>query len=332
MFVMGKALIFNGKVDKTFTINERMMIKFEIDSLPRLLMEYSDERKCIEFLEQVRWNGKPVSPFDPSSKVYKCKNNYYYCKNTKRRFNVKTKWIMENTKLGLRTWIAILWLFSNHKLGYSSMQLSRDLGITQKTAWFVLQRLRFLMSGENGVTLENDVEMDETYVGGKNKNRHSSKKVKHAQGRGATKDKTPVFGMLERSTNKVVMKVVRDTTSKDLMPHITRHVEIGSNVYTDESLAYIKLGEVFVHDTVNHGEGLYAKKNGCTTNSVENLWSVMKRNLYNYVSVSKKHLQLYVDEHVFRRSTMKFTTSERFIYLVNNLSGRLRYKELIAEA
>lgn len=327
---MNKALIFNGKVDKTFMKNERMMIKFEIDSLPRLLMEYSDERKCIEFLEQIRWNGNPVSPFDPSSKVYKCKNNYYYCKNTRRRFNVKTMWIMENTKLKLKTWIAALWLFSNHKLGYSSMQLSRDLGITQKTAWFLLQRLRFLMSGENGSTLENVVEMDETYVGGKNKNRHSSKKVKHAQGRGANKDKSPVFGMIDRLTGKVVMKVVKDTTSEHLIPHVMKHVDICSTVYTDESSSYNQLDEFFVHDKVNHGEGLYGKKNGCTTNSVENLWSVMKRNLYNYVSVSKKHLQLYVDEHVFRRSTMKFKTSERFIYLACNLEGRLRYRELIA--
>lgn len=327
MFVMDNTLIINRKKNKGFKLNKEKMLEFKVKSLTQLIREYSDEQKCIEFFEQLLWDGQPVSPFDKTSKVYKCRNNQYLCKNTNKHFNVKSGTILENTKLKLQIWIAAIWLFTNHKLGYGSMQLSRDLGVTQKTAWFILHRLRYLMKGENGMTLYNSVEMDETFIGGKNKNRHAWKKVKDAQGR-SCKDKTPVFGMIERETGRVVAYVVRSTSAEDLLPHVGEHIEVGAKIFTDEWGAYNSLSKIYDRSVVDHGAGQYVKDDAYT-NTMENFWSVFKRTLNNYVHVSKKHLQKYVDEEIFRRFTMKFEPNERLIYLACNIQGRLRYKDLI---
>lgn len=329
MFVMRNTLKIRYKSGNSFKLNKEKMLEFKVKSLPQLLIKYSDEQKCIEFFEQLLWDGQPVSPFDKGSKVYKCKNHQYLCRNTNKHFNVKTGTILENTKLKLNVWIAAIWLFTNHKLNYSSMQLSRDLNVTQKTAWFILHRLRYLLKGQNDSTLYDCVEMDETFIGGKNKNRHAWKKVKNAQGR-SFKDKCPVFGMIERNTGKVVAYVVNSTSAKDLMPHIETHVDICAKIYSDEWGAYSQLGTIYDHAIVDHGAGQYVKDDAYT-NTMENFWSVLKRGMYNYVHVSKKHLQKYVDESIFRRFTMKFEPNERFIYLICNIQGRLRYKDLIRE-
>ena len=159
---------------------------------------FPDEESCIRYYEDKRWGGNPVSPFDPSSKVYKCRNGKYKCKNTGRYFDVKTGTKFANTKLPLRYWFYAMFLFLSHKRGVSSCQLARDLDITQKSAWKMLQKIRETMGVENEHKLKGEVEIDETFVGGKNKNRHKDKKVEKCQGR-SFKDKVPVFGMLERN-------------------------------------------------------------------------------------------------------------------------------------
>ena len=167
------------------------------NSLIELTDAFPTEEVCLKYLESLIWEDGVVSPFDPESKVYVCSNNRYICKNTGKSFNVKTGTIFENTKLPLRKWFMAIWLVLSHKKGISSLQLSRDIKVTQKTAWFMLQRIRECLMCKNEGRLENEVEADETFVGGKNKNRHKDKKVKKCQGR-SFKDKTPVLGMVER--------------------------------------------------------------------------------------------------------------------------------------
>ena len=170
-----------------------MIINVNFNSILELLQAFPDEQSCIDHLEALRWNGHVVSPFDKDSKVYKCKGNKYHCKNTDKKFNVKTGTMLDNTKIKLQKWFLAIWFITSHKKGISSMQLARDIDVTQKTAWFMLQRIRKCFGIENNNDLDNNVEVDETYVGGKNKNRHASKKVEGSQGRSA-KDKAPLLG------------------------------------------------------------------------------------------------------------------------------------------
>lgn len=143
------------------------MINRDFNSILELMQAFPDEQSCIDHLEALRWNGYVISPFDPLSKVYKCKNNRYRCANTGKYFNVKTGTLFDNTKVPLQKWFLAIWLITCHKKGVSSLQLARDIDVTQKTAWFMLQRIRKCFGIENDNHLDNDVEIDETYIGGK---------------------------------------------------------------------------------------------------------------------------------------------------------------------
>ena len=174
------------------------MINAEFNTILDLIKTFPDEQSCIDHLESLRWtDSNVISPFVPSSKVYKCANNRYRCKDTGKYFNVKTATLFDNSKIELQKWFLAIWLVTSHKKGISSIQLSKDIGVTQKTAWFMLQRIRNCFGFDNDNNLSNEVEVDETYVGGKNKNKHNAKKVEGTQGR-SVKDKATVFGMVER--------------------------------------------------------------------------------------------------------------------------------------
>jgi transposase-like protein len=153
------------------------MIGKDFNSLYKLQGAFPTEQSCIEYLELLRWNGYVVSPFDSQSKVYKCKDYKYRCKNTGKYFNVKTNTLFDNTKIELRKWFMAIWLVTSHKKGIS-LQLAKDIDVTQKTAWFMLQRIRKCFGCENIDELNNEVEIDETFIGGKNKNRHKDKRQK----------------------------------------------------------------------------------------------------------------------------------------------------------
>ena len=193
----------------------------------------SSEEKAIKYFEKMRWEGKVVSPYDPTSKVYKCGNGKYKCKNTGRYFDVKTGTPLANTKLPMTKWLLAMFLFQADKGGISSCQLARILEITQKSAWQMLMKIREFVAkaNANNSKLSGEVEIDETFVGGKNKNRHKDKKVEKCQGR-SYKDKVPVFGILERG-GKLIAKVVSNTQAKTIVPIIKEKVELGSVVYTD---------------------------------------------------------------------------------------------------
>lgn len=287
------------------------------DGILNFMMAFPDEASCVAYLEKLRWKNGVVSPFDASSKVYKCSNGKYKCRNTGKYFDVRTGTAFAGTKLSLRTWVFAIFIFMSHKRGISSCQLARDLGVTQKTAWYMLHKIRAFMKSQNNQQVSGDVEIDETFVGGKNKNRHKDKKVEKCQGR-SFKDKVPVFGMLQRNGHVSAM-VVPNTKATTLRPIITRLIKGGSNVFTD-GWEYSGL-EQYRQYSVDHSHSLYGLEiitsdgeivNACT-NGIENVWSHFKRMVFGtYYNVSKKHLQRYVDEFVFRFNTRKIGEIERF--------------------
>ena len=308
------------------------MIEFDtFKSIFDLLEAFPDEQSCIAHLENIRWAGAPVSPFDSFSKVYKCKGIRYKCKNTGKYFNVKVGTIFEDTKIPLQKWFLALYVFSSHKKGISSHQLAKDIDVTQKSAWFMLHRLRYTFDHPNfKATLENEIEIDETFIGGEEKNKHKNKKTKGTQGR-SVKTKKPVLGMIEREGN-IIAKVVVDTQMNTIEPHILENIKEGSNIYTDEWKAYKGIKRLegnFGHQIVNHSAKEFV--NGLAhTNNVECFWSHLKRGIdgiYHWVSV--KHLQRYVNEYSLRYNTRKSSTSSRFNTLLENMEGRLQYKSLI---
>jgi transposase-like protein len=307
------------------------MINIDFNSIPQLLKAFPDEQTCIDHLELLRWNGNVISPFDETSKVYKCAGNKYRCKNTGKYFNVRTGTLFDSTKVELQKWFLAIWIVTSHKKGISSIQLSKDIDVTQKTAWFMLQRIRNCFGienphGDNGGGLDGEVECDESFVGGKNKNRHKNKKVENSQGR-SFKDKTPVLGMVERG-GKLAAKAIANTQADTLTPELVAAIKQTATVYTDEWMGYKDVKYIYDHSFVKHNAGEYV--NGLAhTNTIEGFWSLLKRGIFGiYHSASKKHLQMYVDEFVFRYNTRHNGENTRFNLLLANTAHRLTYKEL----
>lgn len=302
-----------------------MIPKFK--SLSELHKAFPDEKACIKYLEKKCWANGVVSPFDPTSKVYHCKSGRYFCRNTNKYFNVKTGTLFENTKLPLFKWFLAIWFVTSHKKGISSLQLSRDVGVARRTAWFILHKIRECYKQENDIQLEGIVEIDETFVGGLNENRHWNKKVPKCQGR-SYKDKTPVFGMLQRD-GKIVAIVVPNTKVQTLQPLILEHVKKGSNLYTDEWNYGRKIDELYNHKQIYHAANNYANGD-VTTNRIEGFWSILKRGIIGiYHSISRKHLQRYVNEFTFRYNYRKISDYDRFNLLLQMCNHRITQKQLI---
>lgn len=299
------------------------MFNKEVKSVLDLIQAFPTEQSCIEHLELIRWNGKVVSPFDAASKVYKTKVGYQ-CKNTGKNFNVKTNTIFDNTKLPLVKWFLAIWIATSHKKGISSLQLGRDLDITQKSAWFMLQRIRQCFGIENDNQLDNEVEVDETFVGGKETNKHADKKSTNPM----VGNKATVLGMVERN-GKVNAVKIDARSQKVLTTEIIALVAKTASIYTDEWVGYNKLKRVYDHSVVKHNAHQYV--NGRVhTNTIEGFWSLLKRGIFGiYHFTSKKHLQLYVDEFVFRYNSRNITSKMRFDLMLGNMENRLTYKMLI---
>lgn len=307
------------------------MINKDFKSIFELIKAFPDEQTCIDHLTELRWNGNVVSPFDPESKVYSCAGNKYKCKNTSKYFNVKTGTLFDNTKIELQKWFMAIYLITGHSKGISSIQLSKDIDVTQKTAWFMLQRIRNCFGMDDDSKLDNEVEVDETYVGGEYKNKSISKRKEiHKDGlQTGMNDKAPVIGMLERGGN-VKCVVVEKAHGKTIKPILFDKINPSAHVMTDGFGGYSGINKNFFHHSVvNHNLGEYV--NGrIHTNTIEGFWSILKRGILGiYHFTSKKHLQKYVDEFVFRYNGRNSSTQLKFNDMLSNTEHRLTYKALI---
>lgn len=301
----------------------------DFDSLFQLLDYFTTEEICEEHLAVIRWNGETVCPYCESTRVniLKGKTKRYKCYGCRKQFGVKVGTIFHDSKISLRKWFVAIYLVTSHKKGISSHQLGRDLKITQKSAWFILQRIRETYNPEAEI-FSNEVEIDETYIGGKEKNKHISKQVKGTQGR-SIKTKSPVLGILERN-GKVYAVPVKDTKANTILPIMVEKVEAGATVYTDEYRAYSTLHKTFNHDFVRHSANEYVS-GLAHTNNIENFWSLLKRGLDGiYHHVSDKHLGRYVNEFTFRYNNRGLSEGSKFdVALANGTTKRLKYKTLI---
>lgn len=298
---------------------------------------FREEKTCHEFLAAQIWeDSKPICPHCESDKVYKTKSRStkpskkeipdYRCSACDKKFSTTTGTIFEATKLPLRTWYAAIYLITAHKKGISSLQLAEDLQITQKSAWFVLHRVRDMYRISAPEMLKDVVQVDETFIGGKNKNRHTDKKKENSQG-GA--GKTIVFGA-KGLCGKVKTEIVPNREAETLNPIIEKWVDKGSIMVSDEHKSYHTLSADYFHVAINHSEGEYVR-GGFTNNGIENFWSLFKRGIIGiYHQVSPKHLHRYSTEFSYRYNSRNDSATLRFTNTIKNAnSTRLKYKDLI---
>ena len=283
------------------------------------------------YLEKRLWPNGPRCPVcGLGERITARAGGFYRCNQCKEDFTVRTGTIFERSHVPLHKWVYAMYLLVTARKGVSSMQLAKEIGITQKSAWFVLQRLREACGGRNLTKLKGIIEIDETYVGGLEANKHEHKKLK--AGRGPV-GKTPVLGMRERG-GKVRAMPINETDRDTIHKAIYANVEVGSALHTDEFSSYQGLGGLFFdHNTVNHTAGEFAR-DGVSTNGIESVFAVLKRGLIGvYHHASAKHLGRYVDEFAFRLNDGNVArhTMERLDSFVRAVAGkRLTYKTLIA--
>lgn len=304
------------------------------ETLHQAIQYFADPDKALEFLASVRWSEGPACPRCESKELYFiATRRLWKCKGCKKQFSVKVGTIFEDSPIGLDKWLCALWMLVNCKNGISSYEIARDLAVTQKTAWFMLHRLRLAMQNESvEKKLRGEVEADETFVGGKAKNMHLDK---HARlvfegklGQGGY-GKAIVMGMLERH-GKAHVNVLQYRRKHQIQAEVRKHVEPGSNLYTDALKSYELMPE-YVHDFIDHAEAYV--RGSVHTNGLENFSSLFKRSLKGtYVSVEPFHLQAYADEQAFRFNNRDDSDLGRFVYVAGQIAGRrITFKELTSK-
>ena len=297
-------------------------------SLPEVIRLLPDDHSAEQWFAAIRWPDGPACPHCGSRNVLVgCSHPSmpYRCRPCDKHFSVRTGTVMTDSKLGYQTWALAIYLFSTCLKGISSMKLHRELGISQKSAWHLGHRLRAGFASPGGL-FAGPVEVDEIYVGGKQRNKHASKKL-HA-GRG-TVGKQPVAGARDRATGEVAAEPVERTTKEALQGFVREHARPGVAVHTDEASSYASLTE-YAHEAVNHSAGEYVR-GSVHTNGIESFWSLFKRGYYGtYHSMSGQHLRRYLAEFSGRHNVRNADTAEQMRRLARGLAGRVLTWEQLA--
>lgn len=316
----------------------------EPKTLQEAILYFSDPDNCMNYLVAHRpeWKDGVVCPtcgskevgFIASRRMWQCKNRH-----PKAQFSVKVGTIMEDSAISLDKWLAAIWMQTNSRNGVSSWEIHRSLGITQKCAWHMLHRIRLAMQDDfSGGMLGGEVEVDETFIGGKARNMHKDRKRRAQMSQGRSAGKTVVLGILERETEgkpkRVRASIIADRTKPSIMPEVAAHVAPGTQIHSDEHGHAWRMDDRYTHNIVSHLE-TYVRGN-VHTNTLENFWSLLKRGINGtYVAVEPFHLFRYVDEQAFRYNNRKdgmggvLTDAERFSTAVSQIVGRrLTYAEL----
>jgi transposase-like protein len=310
---------------------------------PKTLMEavryFADVDRTLALAVSLRWPqgvhcptcGRTDVRFIATRRVWECKE-----KHSKRQFTVKVGTIFEDSPLPLDKWFVAIWAIANCKNGISSYELARAIGVTQKTAWHMLHRIRVAMDAGSLDKFDGTVEADETYVGGLSKNMHARVRKHRVKGTGAGEHKTPVMGILRRADgtihSRVVTRVIKAATSKSVQRVVRAHVAPGSQLMTDSLGSYLGLGADYVHQSVNHA--VEYVRGHVHTNGIENFWSLLKRTIKGtYVSVDPLHINRYCGEQAFRFNARKDNDLGRFRAVLGSAAGkRLTYKDLTNHA
>jgi transposase-like protein len=301
----------------------------EPKSLQEAVVYFSDPNNCIDYLSIRRWpDGRVICPTCESDKVkFNADRRIWQCSShhSKRQFSIKVGTIMEDSAIPLDKWLMAMWMVTNCKNGISSYEIAKDVKVTQKSAWFMLHRIRLAMQDEASENkLSGHVEVDETFIGGKARNMHLDKRERRITGTGG-KDKTIVFGALERG-GKIRTAVISDRKRAALQTEVRTHVEAGSALYSDALKSYDGLAQEYAHQVIDHAEKYVDGQ--VHTNGLENFWSLLKRGIAGtYVAVEPFHLFRYLDEQMFRYNNRgnrenKVTDSDRFDMIVRKIIGK----------
>lgn len=304
------------------------------DSIIDIFNYFNSEKRATQYYQHIRWQGKPICPHCYYDKICCFSDEKRFkCKGCKKQFTVRIGTLFQSSKISLRKWLIAVFLIASPKKGVSSHQLARYIKVTQKTALFMTKRIQNNFGIENeGEPMDGVIEADESFCGGRNKNRHFKKRCKKCTGRD-WRDKTPVVGFVQSGKGgKARAFVTPDTKLNSIAPLIFRNVSRGAILVTDEYAAYKSMNKYVQHEYVEHRLGRYVNDSGFTSNAIEGLWAWLKRAITGtWHNVTRKYLQYYVNEVIFRFNTRSLSDGARFIYALQLNKGPLKYKNLLGK-